>query len=537
MQKNIKTVRNHWLFALLSAVVVAIVFLKMSEFSGRLSGDLTYDDVAYANDAASRLSIAANHGFFAFFHSFVENPPRSPFSTLLATIAFSLGGLNDFALYASNTLVLMLVALFISHELRYARTIVLLVSLGMVLLSPLSYRAIHDFRPDIALGFATAVMTWWLISGAVENDSRLFRRAGYALGACLLIKSTFFAHTLTIAFFLIGSTLIVHFLIHHYSNFTFNLKKSELVRFFGIGALISFPYFVVNWSPIVQHFWKNTRGEYSYIWSFPKDTPIRALLGGIYQLSFPFLGYHLVYTIVTLVICCILLYRYKAKIEITRIFALCATALVSLCIIVIGRHKNEFFLASFQWLLLLSTVYAISACDQRLHKRARLLFIGTNIIGIILVTWMNGGLQHWKSSPDSLHGSSWNHKIIDLIRHSESLSSDASTREEVPSVFVTFAGPVGASSLCWVGTKERFNINAFDRNRSSDLALFKSLAEHASYVVLPNEAKSDYYRWLPNASLQAKLLEWIQNDSRFKAINSFSTETRYFVFKNSVRSK
>jgi hypothetical protein len=519
--------RNRQIFSALLAVLLAIVYLRISQLGGRLAADLTFDDVGYANDAARRILMGAEHGLFAFVRTFVDSPPHSPFSTLLAVTAFAIGGLNDFAIYASNTLVLVAVATFVTYEVRHTRRPVLLLVLCVVLLSPIAYRTIHEFRPDIALGFTTAVMVWWFIGGLVQDDSKVFRRAGYAFGACLLIKPTFFAHTLAIAFFLACLALLARFFRRPGLSFIRHVELRELAWFLGVGIVIAAPYFVVNGSHVVQYFWDNTRGPQSAIWSLAADTSILDLLGTNLRIGFSLPGYHLVLSIAVLLLCGLLLFAHGAKADFFRIAAVFITAFASLCIILIGRHKNDFFFASFQWMLLLSAVYAIAALDQRLQEKGKTALLGASTAGLLLAIWMNGSLTHWHNSPEALHGASWNQIIVDLIRRHESRANGAP-----PAVFLSFAGPVSAETLRWLGTRQGLNLATFDHYISADFALAKSSAERAKYVVIPNESRADYYRWLPSAPVQSALLEWVLSNPRFKPLTPLSSDAHYFVFAN-----
>lgn len=266
------------LYATSFAILVSLAYLQISALGGRLAADLTYDDVVYANDAARRLLSVADSGLFALLRGLVEAPPHSPYSTLLAVAAFAVGGLNEFAMYAANALILVAIAAFATHELRHARNVLIVLGVCILLLSPIAYQAIHDFRPDIALGFATASMVWWFIGGLVEGDSRQFRRAGYALGACLLIKPSFFVHTLAIVLFLLLLAVIAGLLEKRRIAMIAPLDMRTLGCFVGVGILISAPYYIANGSQILKYFWDNTRGEESAIWSFATTTPIRDLL-------------------------------------------------------------------------------------------------------------------------------------------------------------------------------------------------------------------------------------------------------------------
>lgn len=105
------------------------------------------------------------------------------------------------SLYAANILILVAMALFIAAQLRAlsASGITVWSALAFILSGPLATRTVVEFRPDLALGLASAMMVLWLIRGLVMGQVGPIRAAACMFGAALLIKPTFFAHTLALA--------------------------------------------------------------------------------------------------------------------------------------------------------------------------------------------------------------------------------------------------------------------------------------------------------------------------------------------------
>ena len=101
--------RGRWLLliSILSAAYTANVIQWSLRF-GRLAMDPVFDDVGYLTDGLQRLNILDQAGFHAFCRSFVQAPPHSPWSTLLATSAFSVFGVHDWAPYLLNGLLVFI---------------------------------------------------------------------------------------------------------------------------------------------------------------------------------------------------------------------------------------------------------------------------------------------------------------------------------------------------------------------------------------------------------------------------------------------
>jgi hypothetical protein len=527
--------------AALAAVLVGIVFLHASQRSGRLASDLAPDDVAYAIDAAKRLVQLTGQGLFAFVRELAASPPHSPFSTLLAMGSFALGGLTDTAPYAGNVALLVLIALFVTWELRLARRIVLVLALAIVLSSPLAFRTVHDFRPDVALGFATAAMVWWFASAMATNERRLFRFAACAFGACLWIKPTFFAHTVAIALFLAGFGTCISLASSRWPRLRLlsagcAARPREAAGFVLLGLAIWLPYILLNWRHTFGYFWENTHGAEAAIWSFPPETPLLRLLYETLALGFAVLGYH-VWLAAALIAVGGAILLTRGDRTVWRLVTMLLAGTVSVAVLVYGRHKNEFFLASFQWLVFLAGVFAMAHADALLRRNGARAWLGACAVALVAVIDLNATLVHWRNSPDALHGSSWNERIIALLKADRLAHGAAATADGQPVVYVPFAGPVGPATLEWIGLRERLPLTLTDSHRSADATLALRLAAEADYVVLPNEQSADYYRWLPSASIQPELLERLASDSRFVPLDALAPASKYFVFANRARPR
>jgi hypothetical protein len=121
---------------------------------GRLAMDPVADDVTYLIDGFQRINILNTAGFRAFCNSFVQSPPHSPWSTLLASIAFAFFGVHDWAPYALNGLLVFLLLLVAWElvDLRNSFSRVALI-LTVLLLQP-AFQAVLEFRPDFAVALS-----------------------------------------------------------------------------------------------------------------------------------------------------------------------------------------------------------------------------------------------------------------------------------------------------------------------------------------------------------------------------------------------
>lgn len=524
------------MFAGVMAALSTVIYLRISQTLGRLSQDLTYDDIGYINDAVERISVGYKYGVIYFIKTFADNPPHSPFSTLLACLALVFGGYHDSAVYISNGILLVAAAVFLVWLFKDSGPGAVVWIVTFFLSSPLAYRAIHDFRPDIALGFATTVMTCLFALALIKDNGRYFMAAGIAFGACLLIKPTFFAHTLAMGAGLVALHLFIGSRWATWVSSRIDIpRRIESMRFLLAGFALALPYYAFNAREIFNYFWSNTRGDTSSIWSYSSDTSLflvtkEFLLGSDNIVAYKLAGFHAVLSVLCIV--CglgLMLYRQNRK-ELLKILTLVLAALASFGIIIIGRHKNDFFLASFYSLMFLAGFVSFAYLSREAGNTARRMLLAVAWLALVATLYGNRSLVHWQPAVEASARNSWNSKVV------EAIASDLPHHEFTPSekvkLFVAMAGPVSAETLKWTATKHGVSIQPFDRHISGDIQEFINAAGEAAYILVPNEVTSEYFRWLPSAKVQSRLLTFLRTDPRFRQIQFFSLDDHYYLFTN-----
>lgn len=199
---------NHGLRArFILAGLIALIFtagvLQWSFNYGRLAYDVTYDDIGYFLDAYSRIKTFHEQGAGALLGELFHNPPHSPYSSLLAFAGFSLFGPADWAPYFMNVITLFIFLGFIAYLLRNIQFVISMVILIMFLFVPASFYMVHEFRPDFAVALFSCIFAFLAFESLLDRqnyDSFKLRCAGVAFGLALLIKPSFFAHTLALGF-------------------------------------------------------------------------------------------------------------------------------------------------------------------------------------------------------------------------------------------------------------------------------------------------------------------------------------------------
>jgi len=520
------------------ALICTAVYVNAAIATGRLRYDLTYDDITYVYDATERLGILASQGPFRFLLGFISDPPHSPFSTALAIVALAVGGYHDIVFYAANAVLLVAAVAFLVRSFAQARTGAITWVLAAFLCSPLAIYAVQNFRPDLALGFATAAMAWWFLRGTLDSDESAFWLAGAAAGCALLIKPTFFAHTLAlmgalVAFFAIARSYRRRSAPEHIPSWR------PVAQFLGLAALVALPYYALAGHAMFDYLWTNTRGKDAHLWSFSPDMSAlqvaRTFLGPPFQDA---IRWHLVLAACLIVPGAAWFLRMGKRRDLALLCALVAVAFGSFLILVVGRHKSEFFFASFQSIIVLAALHCFVGIHSDLQPRARGVFLGVSWVALALIVQLNYAQGLPDSYSETRVNASWNQALAVTIAHRMQARATPAWSENSPAmVFVTVPGPVNAYAVVWSARKLGVpGLGAWDLDRSSDLADFLARAKQSAFIVVPDPVRAQFFRQFPAAAVQRGLGQVLSKDPSFKNISSDVDSAHYLVYENTVRA-
>jgi hypothetical protein len=521
-------------------IIVALLFsfyyFRTSQFAGKLRFDIAYDDIIYVNDATDRINILFNLGIFEFVKSFFVSPAHSPFSTLLASVALIVGGKTDEAFYLANSLLLVIAVVFLVFVFKsFDKLIVLSVTL-LFLSAPMAFEIIEQFRPDFALGFATTAMSWFVLTAIKDNSNSDYKKGGIAFGLALLIKPTFFMHTVAIAFGLVIISFFAHQMKLFATKSSLTYRWPCLALFLGIGITIASPHYIFAAQQVFGYFWSNTQGTNAHVWSLPSEMSLISVtslfLSGEYQRA---IGLHGLIAL-CLALSGLIVNLYKKNLErLYFVSLLLAVAMASFLILVVGRHKNEFFFASFQSLLLLSGAYGLSSILALAEKTnlKRLVFVFSLIF--VAANYFNRVETIFSANSESSRYSSWNERIIDIIKEAQRGRSILKNQPSA-TIFVSVGGSVNSDAVKWVGAKKGIGVIALTDHPSESLSDALILARRSDFVVLPNLAKAQFSKDLPSAKIQGELATAIRADQNFKRLNANDEFAHYFVLENLGRS-
>ncbi|PZQ96249.1 MAG: hypothetical protein DI539_30300, partial [Flavobacterium psychrophilum] len=398
-----------------STFVLGLIYLNISINYGRLSHAVAWDDIVYVATAFKRVDILMKSGLYDFFLSWGNPVPHSIYSEATAVVSIILFGLNDFGFYATNLIPLISTYIFLYFTFKNTEQFAFLLIFAFAMCSPIPYVLIENFRPDLVLGLATTAMAWWILRAIIFGQHRDLLWGGLAFAAALLIKPTFFAHTMAVAsgLSILGIAVELH---KGMTDQEYQPTPLQALKYLLLGLLIASPYYIAANQQIWTHFWVNTRGAQAHLWSFSEELSSYQVLLTYINNGYLKHGGMLVpaASIVTLVLCPTL-YIYGKQREAIMAALLLIIATCSFAVMVFGRHKNEFFFSSFHMLTILSAIYSISVASLVLKDKKKNALYFAAAATLILTTSQNYKFLKTDNRQENLRSQSENKSIATQI--------------------------------------------------------------------------------------------------------------------------
>ena len=247
-------------FVLLVSCTFVRWSLSESFAHGRLASEPNYDDVTYLYGGARILQSIRTGDIIKPLTSKMH----SPFSVLLAATSFAVWGMQDWAPYAGNVVIVLCYLLLLCYFLR-ALPIGLQLGLLLIFLSlPFATMAVVEFRPDIMWATLVGFATVYLSTTSRDFSSRLEALGiGLLYGAAMMTKPSTFLMTTSV----IGLGGLIRTLRQAFIG---KLKISRfvvwLICFLIAALLVAGPYYSLHYERIWRYFYDNSFGQNKDYW-------------------------------------------------------------------------------------------------------------------------------------------------------------------------------------------------------------------------------------------------------------------------------
>jgi hypothetical protein len=240
------------LIVIAAALLLFGAAMSRSLYDGRMGSPITHDDVNYFIIGIRRLSLLRTQGFLALLDFFIHVPEHSPLRTYQATFAFLIFGINDWAPYASN-IVLVLVFLGVGAFLvRDLPVVALAACLAGLIALPLSSDLAFEFSPELMCSLFTAIgVVLMLRLPLLDAPSGPRFRASLCFGVGFLSHPVASAFTLIALLGTVGWMFVRDiFLAGNYRNFWAGFRQSLLI------LLLSLWLPILYMAPGYETYWR-----------------------------------------------------------------------------------------------------------------------------------------------------------------------------------------------------------------------------------------------------------------------------------------
>lgn len=484
--------------SLISSAIAGTFSLLYSYNNGRLSQQLSYDDVTYIIDAGGR--IRDGELFFGLFSS----PPHSPYQTLLSVLGLKAFGFHDLSPYVFGAISFAIVLTLFSFSLPIGKRHSLYLSF-ILNFSSIGYFGYTEFRPDLSYALVTATGLIYLI----QRNVPIYMGIGFTLIA-FWIKPSFFPHTLVMFLAALGIRTLI---TKRDSSTSRHKRKSRFVFIFGLILFSS--HFIFASEKTINYFIRGTVTE-SSVWRFPDSmSNLEAYLwySGFQRVSSTvvlgsIMGIALIYSSFRVILDSrsnVFNFRSSTGIQ------LWILAFVSFSIISLGRIPNHFFGATAAVLFLASSMVFIA--NTKLFRYTLISFLAFSVV---------------------MAAMSLNRTNLDFPSRDASVKNPASKlifssmeQNQIQKMYIPFQGQVNAVTLGWENMK---NGRSFLFDNPSVIPTLKESVDRAIELgaILCPRKTADYYTYLPSAET-TKLM--CSRDSVFSSWKKIDLKNNYFILK------
>jgi hypothetical protein len=532
-QRRFSVLGSYELFfiVLLSCVLMSLQ-LQHSLRQGTLAMPMTYDDIGYFHDALRRVDIWYNHGLPAFFSHFVQNPPHSPWSTLLCMAGIVIFGPVEWGPSVIASFFTLFVFWWIYEywlsalPLKWMRWSIVI----MVASWPMMAHAVIDLRPDIPTAFFTVTCLLMLLEQDCLRQSKTLIIAGTFFALALLCKPSFAPAIILMVGWTFLLALICLQLTHRIPAvlYIFNAQTRWSLIFFLLPvAAVAVPYYLISWRDTLEYIhwvldhqvadkglWQlkmSLREELAY---YVTGASARFTMG-IWHLFAPmiliFMGSYLVV-------------KQGSQTRRTALHALLSFVLVY-SIVTFQTMKTPFFGVFVQWMLLLGSIIVLTQWLVAIqnHPLSHMVKYGMIAFTLLVVpitfnwAWYYRTNSYASTTPELAR---YEHGRIEAITSLILKQSKPNLK-----VFVSMPGPfinpeVLDTELLRHG---RSDVTITDVIYNDDKKLFENGMKNADIVIAYSKDDPEAYTWEFKEDFRQDILSYLHTHKEFNLVDTIKS--------------
>ncbi|KAB2903098.1 MAG: glycosyltransferase family 39 protein [Burkholderiaceae bacterium] len=520
------------IFLILLSVVYACFSVNFSFEYGRLSTVIGYDDIVYFNDGLARLRVFYERGIFDFLLDLGKNPPHSPFSTLLATVAFAVFGVRDWAPYVANASVVFVMLLLVRHIVRsmslYAQVAILFFALAPYFVMA----TVTEFRPDLPAGLFGAVAVFLAVTRPIEETrlrDRLFLGGIFALA--LLTKPT---ASLFVVVMMLASLGFAVFRSYSSSpRIGISAAIFLAAQCLMVSIVLVLPYYWANWTHLTRYVSSATGSD---IWVYSKDWNVKLwmYLTGVYG-RYLLGGYLYIYA-PAIALCGGMLLLQGRKDAAKTLGGLVVMILMAWFAPTYLGMGNPFFAATFYYLLLFAVVYGLAEFSQSMAKSFGARFYIYAFVAVVAVFVLSLSFATSQASSPRSRPAFHDDSVKVSREIFQALEDDIVTQNrQSATIYYTATGYVNNDLFAYYFNKKNRKILltglfTFD----TDEREWMRLIQMSEYIVASEPGTGGVANEsFPSGKLLNKSMALVRSRSEFSEIKSvrLSTGASYYLFK------
>lgn len=557
------------LLAMLVASLYTAATTRFSLTHSRLLQFLTFDDLVYLTDGATRLEAFNQHGMRGLVLGLYQNPPHSPYQTLEALFSFMICGQKDWAPYAGNVVLVLafiLLGIWTARGLRWWHKGLICLVLLTVPLVP--YGAM-TCRPDFAAALLlTGGILVMLAAGKgardwVEAPTRRKIWAGVFFGSALLAKPSVFASIIVIFVNCVLAAVVVHQLApggpivrRQWRGWVPRIGR-DLFRASAIPTavilVLSGPYFFVAGVRTWYYVWDNTFGVNADFWKMKGTLSDHLwyyisgsggdemlgrqgiILGKILAIAIVFYLGRTFWQI----------YKRRWNSELLAVLAIGYVVLVSFLICVANQMKHIFLGLDFQVPIVFLAL--VGLCNMVLSQRLRRQVPWAEaLLGLTALACLSK--FQWPDYRSSAAVADQRAVLDEVARavdeHLDKPGAPVHYANHVPTVLVTFVGNLNSMLLQYTAMQRHDPpIEYYDLSFVRTPDAFRLQFDAADFVVTADQGmdhvdgpaeQTMVDAFVPSSAFQGELLEWLRARKDFRQIAEIEypiNHKNFYVFQ------
>lgn len=499
----------------LLAVLMTSAIVQYSLRYGRLAILPEWDDVGYMKYGVDRLNDLQTGGLSACVDGFLKSPPHSPYSSVVALVAFVVFGLHEWAPYAMSGLMVLVCLVWwdwIAAGCRF--WVKLLLALFMCSIPTVSL-LVSEFRPDMMWGLTMSIVAFLVMRQPLIGATvgRLLW-IGVLSAAFILCKPTATPGSIGLIGILLGLATVKDWLLQR------RWPIGQTVRAWAVvwvtTLVLIAPLYYFHWRHFDEYFRQAMFGPHANTWHLPGGWPAQFKYflygrGPDTQLA----GHLYLFPLIWLAGWAVAIAKRDRQTMIVAA-ALLVFTIVNYAVPTLNPAKNVLLGSPYFGMVIGTTAMWLAYLATSLASRPRWVLAGMLVLvllGAFLYRWT--GIYYERDHAFRLQSRRLYGEIYDVLRRQHT--------GETQRVAITAVSPVTDMTLAWMASCDRAKF-IFDRPFSDNPAMFQQAFERSDFALGQEDGVTGADSRTPNSRIQATLLAELRKRPDFKEIATFTAD-------------